>query len=554
MIKAAIIGCGREKQGKEGWAIGHQHGSGWRRNGVDVQLAAVDIDQANLDSFAERFGVDKDHCFTSTDALYATVLPDVVSICTWPGLHRAQVVQAAKAGVKVIVCEKPLGMDRSEIDEMTQACRDNAAHLMVAHQRRYNATFEAARDMIAHGEIGTPVVGQARVGDGWDMLSWTVHWFDMAGFLFDDRPTRILAGIDQTGSRRYQHAVEDSSVVFAEYSQGHQAIFVTGPNEPLGSAWRIAGPEGELRLTEQGSITLINRDGLQTLEIQQHPEGDFGRMLARAADVAKGKIKSTRCDAIHTSIGTEMAYAAQEAARTCRAVDVSRQRSRFAPLEVMQHEPKPQPIAKRAVLLADPHHVDEATGLTGRDGLCDALAATIAEQVDVVLADQRELTEADLAHCDLLVVYHTVRTATREATRKLITAYVESGRTMLVTHCGIGAYSDWPEFRRWIGRYWVWDDEHLPASGHPHLSCVIEPTRALNVQWAQAWLPRDEVYVGLAEAGPIEVLAHMRAEGIHAPAIWRSGTKANVVVMLPGHRGDMWDLPLMRDQLRASAS
>lgn len=263
-------------------------------------------------------------------------------------------------------------------------------------------------------------------------------------------------------------------------------------------------------------------------------------------------------------MGTRLAYAAQESARTRSAIQLKAFHIGFAPLEVLQHAPAPRRLVKRAVLLADPHHLDPATGLSGRDGLLAALQDSVADEVRMVPADERGLTPADLGDADLLVVYHTQQTATPDQ-QQVLASYVNAGRPLLVVHCGIGAYANWPEYQRWIGRYWVWKDQAsqaLPASKHPHLACELQAVAGLSgfsLPWEDAWLPRDEVYVTLGQAGPIQVLATMRARRpdgseIHEPAIWRSLEKPNVLVTLPGHRHDMWMLPVMRQQLRASAA
>ena len=71
--------------------------------------------------------------------LYAAHKPDVVSICTWPRLHRPMTLETVKAGVRGIVCEKPLALDGSEVREMLAACRKADAKLAVAHPRAHEA-------------------------------------------------------------------------------------------------------------------------------------------------------------------------------------------------------------------------------------------------------------------------------------------------------------------------------------------------------------------------------------------------------------------------------
>jgi UDP-N-acetyl-2-amino-2-deoxyglucuronate dehydrogenase len=549
MRTAAIIGCGKRGTDKEGWAIGHAHASGYLQAMPDCRLLAVDIDADNLAAFAEKFELKPDRLFSSSDALYAAHKPDVVSICTWPGLHHAQVIEAANAGVRAVVCEKPLALDNSQIEDMLAACRQKGVHLAVAHQRRYEPVFDAARQLLKDGILGHPLCMEARVGDGWDILSWTVHWFDMADYLLDAQPRFVTAGLSHTGQRRYRHAVEDSSAIFIEYDTGAQGIFITGP-DALGVAITVRGPEGHMRIGD--GIELFTRRGYEKRTIAGDFIGGYKGLFTDLNKVLSGELETTRCDARFCAQATRTAYAAHEAAVTQRRVDLQETVTRYAPLEVLQHPSARQALAGRAVLFADAHHADPRTGAGGREGLRDALlAAAVGEQVDVVRADERELIEADLHGCDLLVIYHTVRQST-PGIRKVLAEYVESGRPLVVAHCGIGAYMDWSEFRRWIGRYWVWGGEPGTPSGHPHVSCTLRQTsERLPLPWKEAWLPRDEVYVRLGESAPISVLATMHADGIDDPAIWASIGQPNVIVTLPGHRIDVWQLPAMQEQLRA---
>lgn len=545
MKTVAIIGCGKRGTDKEGWAIGHTHAAAWQAALPDGQLMAVDVDAGNLTAFADKFQVPRERCFTSTTALYEACTPDIVSICTWPHLHHPQVFEAANAGIRGIVCEKPLALDGSEITEMLGVCARKGAHLVVAHQRRYEPLYEQARQLLKAGVLGQPLCLEARVGEGWDMLSWTTHWFDMADHLLDARPLFVTAGIDHTGQRRYRHAVENASIVVVEYDNASQGLFVTGP-DAQGQSILVRGPDGHMRLSGAG-IELFTRSGYQRRNVESPFVSGYTGLFADLVRVLDGDLEQTRCDAAFAAQATRTAYAAHDAAMTQRRIDLQQTATQYAPLEVLQHPPTASRLVGRAVLFADAHFADARTGQGGRDGLHDALLDQVAERVDMIPAETRELSNADLAGCDLLVLYHTVRTSTPQI-RQLLEAYVRSGRPLVLAHCAIGAYEDWPLFQQWVGRSWIWG-----SSGHPHVPCTLKRVdAALAVPWDQAWLPRDEVYIRLGSTGPVKVLATMHADGIDDPAIWSPVEFPNIIVTLPGHRADVWRLPVMRDQLAAA--
>jgi predicted dehydrogenase len=72
-------------------------------------------------------------------------------------LHRDIVVQAAKQG-KHVLCEKPMAMNVQECDQMIAACDAAKVTLQIGFMRRYDASFQSARQRIDAGEIGDVVL------------------------------------------------------------------------------------------------------------------------------------------------------------------------------------------------------------------------------------------------------------------------------------------------------------------------------------------------------------------------------------------------------------
>lgn len=559
MKTAAIIGCGRKPQSfghKVGWGIAHAHAAGYRDAFPGVAFCAVDVNRENLDAFAEEYAIPRDLRFESTKAMYDAVVPDAVSVCTWPTVHAAQTIEAAERGVKAITCEKPLAVDGEEIAAMLGACRRKGARLAVAHQRCYQPAFERLRELVNAGEIGRRIVFHGRVGDDWDVLSWTTHWFDMANFVFDAAPEWVLAGVQHTGQRRYGHAVEDASNVLAQYPGDRQALFVTGPNALPTFGVTVQGDAGLIQVENEATLHVYTRGGYRAETPAAPPEfhGAYASLFADLWRSVNGG-PASRCDAERCAAATLMAFATHESARTAKKVALGAT-PRFAPLEVMEHVAQPaHGKLGKVLLIADQHHLDEATGLSGRDGVLRALQSM---SEDVRLVDPKDdPTDADTAWADLLVIYHTRLDATAEA-KRVLGAWFAAGRPVVVSHCGIGAYPDWAEYRGWIGRYWVWGHEATadrPASGHPHVPCEVEVVdAAFGVPWRMAWIPRDEVYRSLGEASATRVLAWAKAEDWKEPVAWATAAHPNVVTWLPGHRQDVWDLATLRDGLHAAGA
>ncbi|MBB6428199.1 ThuA domain-containing protein [Algisphaera agarilytica] len=192
---------------------------------------------------------------------------------------------------------------------------------------------------------------------------------------------------------------------------------------------------------------------------------------------------------------------------------------------------------------------------SGRDGVRHALEAIGAESVNMVAIEQRGLTAEDLAEADLLVIYHNYRKSTPQV-RELISEWVGNGRPMVVIHAGLGAYSDWPEFRNWLGRYWVWADEDgnpHPKSQHPITSCTLNvaPDSDFEADIDGKTLPVDELFTRLAEVSPTEDWVTAESpKGHQAYMAWGSKETPNVTMMNPGHNRVIWDEPAMHAMLK----
>lgn len=558
MHTATIIGCGKPgspQDGKVGWGIAYAHAEGYRATFPDIVLSAVDPNPENLAAFADKYAIPAARRFASAEAMYDAGVPDAMSVCTWPPLHVPLALDAARRGVKAITVEKPLGLHGFEIQELLDTAARTKARVAVAHQRRYEPPFVKARDLIREGVLGDRLVLDARVGDNWDILSWTVHWFDMANFLFDvAAPQWVLAGVDHTGQRRYGHAVENASTIFAQYEQDRQGVFITGPADaPFGTGISVRGSRGMMVVGR--TVRLWTTDGYREVTANDMPF--HGAFAALFADLWRtvGNDGISDCDIIHCAVATQMAYAAHESARTMRKVTFPLT-TWYPPLEVVQHAGERDAsggAALRIALLADGHHVWPGVAVSGRDGLAESLRA-LGHSVTVLDA-AAELADDALASADVLVLYHT-QVKTRASHRAVVGRWFEAGRPVVVSHCGIGAYADWPEFRGWIGRYWVWGgDPKLPPSRHPHVACTVsvDDAQRFAVPWHEAWLPPDEMYQGLGESSPVRVLATARDDaGREQVYAWQVEAHPNVVAWLPGHRADMFALDVIRDGLAAS--
>lgn len=238
--RAAIIGCGRPGQG--GFGIAYAHARAYTACPRTTLVAAADINAENLQAFCTTYNV---RGYTDYRTLLERERPDIVSICTWPPLHAQMTVEAAEAGVRAIWCEKPMALSLAEADQMLAACAAHGAKLQINHQRRFAPAFQAARELIQSGRLGTLVHLEGYVPE-WDLLSWGTHWIDMMRFWNDDRPVAwVIAQVDcRKRTRRYGHLVEDYAVTYFAFENGVRGFLEVGEGCTETVGLRILGTEG----------------------------------------------------------------------------------------------------------------------------------------------------------------------------------------------------------------------------------------------------------------------------------------------------------------------
>lgn len=118
-------------------------------------VAMVDpVADARAAALAE-LGIEKGHA-DYRDAL-ADPSIDAIVVVTPTVLHREIVVAAAAAG-KHVLCEKPMAMDSAECALMIAACETAGVKLQIGFMRRYARDFVAAKAALDSGRIGEPVL------------------------------------------------------------------------------------------------------------------------------------------------------------------------------------------------------------------------------------------------------------------------------------------------------------------------------------------------------------------------------------------------------------
>jgi len=365
-IRSVIVGCGR---------MGAHHAALLAQMHEFELVGVCDQSDEAAKGLSEQLGV---KAWSDLTELLRAEEPESVSICTSSASHAALTRVAAQSNARGIYCEKPMATNLADARAMKQACDREGVLLVVNHQRRVGADMLKARELLANGAIGEPLV--MRLECAGDFLSDGSHLVNSMAFLAEGEEVESIwaqmsfekasipsgvSGFDASTGERYGHIVESACFAIVQFKSGLRAEFFTGDaRQPRrayhdievfgtsGRLWRAglhdepnlflqsgegsydtAGPEGMLKpvsaQTGKGQWKALDLDGPSPLESLRTAYMKFGYSLRTgAANSMSGELALAEFEII---------MAIYEAARIGARVKLPLDQDAF-PLDVMRSE------------------------------------------------------------------------------------------------------------------------------------------------------------------------------------------------------------------------
>ena len=165
-----------------------------------AELAAVcEINPALLEQFTTQWGSRWPQARTYTDyrAMLAEQRLDILSLCTPDHLHADMVIAACEAGVKGIICEKPLATTLADADRMIAAVERHGVRMSVEHTRRWVPEYHEARARFRQGQLGrlTRIVATMN-GERAMLFRNGTHLIDLVCFFAESDPAWVIGVLD----------------------------------------------------------------------------------------------------------------------------------------------------------------------------------------------------------------------------------------------------------------------------------------------------------------------------------------------------------------------
>jgi predicted dehydrogenase len=248
-FRVAILGCGGR---------GRAHAAGYAAAPNADLVACADPVAENARALADRYTVPQ--TYSDYRALLKEQRPEVVSICTWPHLHREMVEAAISAGAKAIHCEKPMAPTFGDAKVMHRAGEKAGVVMTFCHQRRFAPSFRKARDLIRAGAIGELVQMEGYCAN---MFDWGTHWFDMFHFFNEEQPAAWVMGqIDVSAARQvFGVPVETSGISHIAWENDVWGLLVTGHPPQTPRLSKLVEREGMVIYGTQGRLEVSVLNG-----------------------------------------------------------------------------------------------------------------------------------------------------------------------------------------------------------------------------------------------------------------------------------------------------
>ena len=299
-LRLAIAGCHRMLIGEPG---SHNFAAPWAAH-PEVEICAVfDKGPQERQQFAQRWGPLP--AFDDYGQMLADIAPDLVCIATRQTMHADQIEAAVQAGVRGILCDKPLATSLDELDRIVAACSDTP--LLLALDRRWQPPYRTLFQLLGQGAIGT--VQSLTLHGLPNLINHGCHWYDTALALAGDpEPVWVCGGVDPAADER--GALDPPGWAQVGLANGARLTI-----DPAGARLTgdIVGDQGRLVVHDDAQSALLWGDGATDPEPVDLPASadpwPAGTAMVQDLVEAVATGRRTACDLPQIRRATELGFA-----------------------------------------------------------------------------------------------------------------------------------------------------------------------------------------------------------------------------------------------------
>jgi UDP-N-acetyl-2-amino-2-deoxyglucuronate dehydrogenase len=293
-IKFAVIGAGH---------IGKRHAEMIQREDEGELVALIDIRSAEE---CEAVGLNVPFFKSIDDLIDSGIEFDVLNVCTPNGLHAVQSIKGLFYG-KHIVCEKPMGLSKSECEDVIFKALQMSKNVFCVMQNRYSPPSEWIKSVVERKILGDIFMVQLncywnrddryyKAGgwkgtndlDGGTLFTQFSHFIDIMYWLFGDIDKIQGKFADFTHQKLTDF--EDSGYVnfdFVDGGMGSINYSTSVANQNLESSISIIGSKGSVKIGGQymNEVEVCNIEDYEMPKLAaSNPANDYGAYKGSAAN------------------------------------------------------------------------------------------------------------------------------------------------------------------------------------------------------------------------------------------------------------------------------
>jgi len=251
--------------------------------------ALCDVNAEFLQSMAKKW--EPKRTYTDYQAMLEDKDIQIVIIATPNRYHAKQAIDAMRAKKNVIV-EKPFACTHEEAWKMVEVCRKEGVMLMAGTNQRFWEQNIIARQLIADGYIGKPMMGRSSLHEGWGLyhekLSFTnfrqipseagagalfdlgAHRVDLLVFLMGSKPKRVVGIVKRLATPAEYTLLDDSFWIMIEFENGATGVVSGDRFSPaVSNISEVYGSEGSIFTSSEA------QNPFQTAPLAVYTSKDF---------------------------------------------------------------------------------------------------------------------------------------------------------------------------------------------------------------------------------------------------------------------------------------
>lgn len=238
MLKTVIIGSG---------VMGRRYIEVLKRTKGFIFQGITDLRAEALYKAREQ-GVSIERCFSNTEEMLRTTSPDCAIIATTAPSHTTLAEQAALAGVRMLLVEKPLSISLNKLYRLRSICEERGIRLAVNHSVRFCTNYMKIKEMACSipelGSLTSLTLSAGNIG----LAMGASHQFELFHFLTGNAHDTVQAWFQQNTwpNPRGAQFQDAAGQIRLENRFGQRHYLEIGPDQGHGMQMILAFPQGQI--------------------------------------------------------------------------------------------------------------------------------------------------------------------------------------------------------------------------------------------------------------------------------------------------------------------